>query len=202
GQYMGGGSDLEAIMEISESIKDAQKQYILDHNADVLEPGDVQIVSNGSIYMDEFTPEDTQIINFADMIQTNYRLDEENHLLLIGEAEDVVLFTHQKDEEGNYPVVEAVFAEDGEAYTSSLEEMCVKAGISLDECLESITFAEAIAPIDLQHYMQEHPEITGIEYQGEIRTEVELGYIWLDAVMALYPEEGLTEGESEEAMTE
>ena len=199
-RFMGGGEDfdfsaLEALFEINDSMRAAEEQYIKDRNAETMDPADVQIVSNSPIYTVEYEPEDTELTNMATMIQGNYRLNDENQLLFVSGAEDIVLFRHQKDEEGNYPVAEATFAEAGETYTASIEKMCEEVGITPDECFESIAAAEAGVAYDLAEYLENNPDITGIEYQGEIRTANELKDIFYDEIAALYPpeEEALTE---------
>ena len=198
GQFIGGGESydfgsLEAYLEINDSMRAAEEQYIKDRNAEIIDPADVQIVSNRSIHTVKYEPEDTKLTNMAVMIQYNYRRNDENQLLFVSGAEDIVLFKHQKDEEGSYPVVEATFAEDGETYTASIEKMCGEAGITPDECFESIASAEAGAAYDLAEYLKNNPDIVGIEYQGEIRTAEELENLYYDAIKELYPEEALTE---------
>lgn len=194
GKFMGGEeemdlSSLDAYLEISGSYNAAEEQYIREHNDGMMDPGDVQIVSPYPIYTKDYDLDVVEITNLASMIQCNYRLDDENQLLFVSGAEDIVLFRHQKDEEGNFPVVEATFAEDGENYTSSIEKMCEEAGITLDECFDEIAFAEAAVAYDLEQYLIDHPDIKGIEYQGEIRTAEELDEMFYNAIDQLYPTE-------------
>ena len=182
-------SSLDAYLKICESYNAAEEQYIKDHNADILVPGDVQIVSPYSIETSKFEQDAADIKNLTCMIQNNYELNDENELLFVSSREDIVLFKHQKDEDGNYPVAEAVFAEDGENYDPSIEKMCDEMGITLDECIGEIAFAEASVPNDLEKYLEENPDIKGIEYQGEIRTAEELEEIFYAAIDELSPEE-------------
>ena len=194
GQFIGGDedfdfSDLDAYFEINDSMRAEEEQYIKDRNAEMMDPADVQIVSNCSIYTAEYEPGDTELTNMTVMTQGNYRLNDENQLLFVSGAEDIVLFKHQKDEEGSYPVVEATFAEDGETYTASIEKMCAEVGITLDECFESIEFAEAWVAYDLADYLKNNPDIAGIEYQGEIRSAEELEDLFYSILDELYPPE-------------
>ena len=205
GKFIGGEEDfdissLDAYFEISSNYNAAEEQYIKECNAEMMDPGDVQIVSQYPIYTVDYELEDVEITNLASLIQNNYKLDDENQLCFISGARDIVLFKHQKNEEGNYAVVEATFTEDGENYTSSLEKMCDEVGITLDECFEEIAFAEAAVAYDLEEYLNNHPDIKGIEYQGEIRTAEELDEIFYNAIDELYPsEEALAEeGETQE----
>ena len=186
---------LEAYFEINSRYNTAEEEYIKEHNAEILDPADVQIVSQYPIYTVEYTPEDDVITNLAYMIQENYKLNDDNQLLFVCSAEDVVLFRHEKDEEGNYPVVEAVFAEDGENYTSSIEKMCDEAGITTDECFKEIDFAKAAVAYDLKVYLNDHPDIKGIEYDGAIRTAEELEEIFYNALDEMYPAEEEQRGE-------
>jgi len=72
------------------------------------------------------------------------------------------------------------YAEDGENYMPSIEAMCSETGTSLDECLEDIEFADAMMVYDLETYLENHPEVAGIEYDGEIRTAEELDELWIE----------------------
>jgi len=58
--------------------------------------------------------------------------------------------------------------------------MCSETGTSLDECLEDIEFADAMMVYDLETYLENHPEVAGIEYDGEIRTAEELDELWIE----------------------
>ena len=188
-------SSWDAYIEINDNFKAEEEQYILDRNADMMDQGDVQIISYYPVYTDDYEVDAVDITNLACMIQSNYKLDDENQLLFISGAEDLVLFKHQKDEEGTFAVVEATFAEDGENYTASIEKMCDEVGITLEDCFSEMDFAEAAVAYDLERYLNNNPDIKGIEYQGEIRTAEELDEIFYAAIEELYPaeEEALTE---------
>ena len=210
GQFMGGeGAEegeegeedeidwslLGAYLEMGENYRGEEIQYIKDRNAEMMDPGDVQIVTPYPIYTVDYDLEDEEITNLACMIQDNYRLDDENQLLYVSGAEDIVLFKHQKDEEGTFAVVEATFAEDGENYTASIEKMCDEVGITLDECFEEIAYAEVSVVNAMAEYLRENPDIKGIEYQGEILTADELDEIFYADIdeMLSTEEEALTE---------
>ena len=202
GQFMGGGDyglgGLEELFRILDSIRGAEEQYILDRNAGLMDPADVQILSNASLYQDDFDQDEIRIM--ASMIQNNYKKDDEGRLLFVSAADDIVLFTHRKDEDGNYPVMDALFAEDGEGYMASIEAMCGEVGEPVDECMESIEFDRVSVLYDLVQYLDEHPEIKGIEYEGEIRTAEELDELWNVKLNELYGElEEETPEEDEQA---
>ena len=177
----------DGTMEAYLGIRESEDAFMLEHNAGSLEPGDVQIVSNSNIYMDRF---DGDVIrSIACMTQNNYTMDEENQLHFLCGAEDIVLLTHQNDQEAGYPVTDAVFAEDGENYMPSIEAMCSETGEPLDECLEDIDFADVMMVYSLEQYLNDHPEVAGIEYDGEIRNAEEMYALWLEKLDEVYAEE-------------
>ncbi len=192
-QFTGSGDggadsfDLDAIFRAYEQIREDENEYYMEQNADLMDPGDVQIVTNGTIAQSGLDEE--EIRTMSSMIQCNYTADDENQLWMTSGSGVVILFTQTKDEDGSYPVVEAVYSEDGEGYTDSLRAMCDEMGISLEEALDSIAFNDAYVMQDMKDYLTEHPEYTGIEYTGEIRTADELEAMWNDAMMELYGDE-------------
>lgn len=80
-------------------------------------------------------------------------------------------------------------AEKGDKLVPSLEEMCSQVGMTPDECLESQAENRVSVLYDLKTYMEEHPEVKGIEYDGEIRTAEELDAIWDAKLEELYGDE-------------
>ena len=169
-----GLAELNDIMAIYDKLKDEEEDYILDYYEDELEPGDEQVVLNSIIYMDDYDLDTPVIRNMAVMEETNYTVNEDDELELLCSAKNVVLFTHEKDEDGNYPITSAEFSEDGENYGPSIEKMCEEVGISIDDAYSMIQAADYMTPYEMVQYLNEHPEYTGIEYQGEIRTVDEL----------------------------
>ena len=188
--------EIDELVKTTDSIRKAEEQYILEHNEGLYDYADVQIVGNTSLYEDDFDREEIRII--ASMIQGNYKENDEGQLLFVSGGSDIVMFTHKKDENGNYPVIDAVFAEDGEKYMPSLEAMCEEVGIPSEEVLDTIEFAEKSFPFDLREYLNAHPEYKGIEYDGEIRTAEEFDELWNALIDEMYgaPEEELTEDDS------
>ncbi len=196
-QLMGGGdidlsslgdidfSSFDEMIAVFDSLKASEKAYMLEHNAEALEPGDVQIVSGYNISQDEYDADPIRSFNY--MIQCDYTVDEENQLRFLCGAEDVVLFSHRKDENGDYPVTDASFSEDGENYTASVEAMCSEMGITADTCMEEIEAAKVMFIYDLKMYMDEHPDVAGIEFEGEIRSAEDLYALWSERISELYP---------------
>ncbi len=160
---------LEEIFRKYENVREAEKAYIRERNAGIMDPGDVQIVTITSIWDNtDQEQEDTMALSYV--TQNNYTKDEEDTLRFLDSASDAVFFTLQEEEDGSYTVTDARFSEDGEAYTASLEAFCDEIGIPLEDCMSTIQFSESMAVYDLQQYLEEHPEFKGIEYEGEVYT--------------------------------
>ena len=180
-------ASLDEYLEVYNGIKNLEDDYIREHNAESMEAGDVQIVASNSL-ADEEIDED-QARRLACVIQNNYRMDEENQLRLVSSSEDVVLFTHQKDQDGNYIVTDAEFAEKGENYDSSIQALNLKMDDPSDELQEDLEASRIMVAYDLKKYLEEHPEVKGIEFEGEIRTAEELDEIMIDRLSKLYEED-------------
>lgn len=180
-------ASLDEYLEVYNGIKNLEDDYIREHNAESMEAGDVQIVASNSL-ADEEIDED-QARRLACVIQNNYRMDEENQLRLVSSSEDVVLFTHQKDQDGNYIVTDAEFAEKGENYDSSIQALNLKMDDPSDELQEDLEASRIMVAYDLKEYLEEHPEVKGIEFEGEIRTAEELDEIMIDRLSKLYEED-------------
>ena len=180
-------ASLDEYLEVYDGIKNLEDDYIREHNAGSMEAGDVQIVASNSL-ADEEIDED-QARRLACVIQNNYRMDEENQLRLVSSSEDVVLFTHQKDQDGNYIVTDAEFAEKGENYESSIQALNLKMDDPSDELQEDLEASRIMVAYDLKKYLEEHPEVKGIEFEGEIRTAEELDEIMIDRLSKLYEED-------------
>ena len=180
-------ASLDEYLEVYNGIKNLEDDYIREHNAESMEAGDVQIVASNSL-ADEEIDED-QARRLACVIQNNYRIDEENQLRLVSSSEDVVLFTHQKDQDGNYLVTDAEFAEKGENYDSSIQALNLKMDDPSDELQEDLEASRIMVAYDLKEYLEEHPEVKGIEFEGEIRTAEELDEIMIDRLSKLYEED-------------
>ena len=180
-------ASLDEYLEVYDGIKNLEDDYIRERNAGSMEAGDVQIVASNSL-ADEEIDED-QARRLACVIQNNYRMDEENQLRLVSSSEDVVLFTHQKDQDGNYIVTDAEFAEKGENYESSIQALNLKMDDPSDELQEDLEASRIMVAYDLKEYLEEHPEVKGIEFEGEIRTAEELDEIMIDRLSKLYEED-------------
>ena len=187
-----GGLDLNlgsmnTSIQIYQRLKEAEEAYIIEHNRDLLDQADVQIVSNNLIYTDLFDQDPIRSMNY--MIEHTYRVDENQQLWFVSSSSDVVLFRHANDRESGYPVTEALFSEDGGNYMPSIEAMCEEMGADPDEAAEAIDLAESMLIYDLEQYLNKHPEYTGLEYDGAIRSKEELRAIFYDCLDELESEE-------------
>ena len=101
----------------------------------------------------------------------------------------MILFTFREEEDGSITITDTRFAEEGEKAASSLEEMCREINAPYDDALEMLNFDRAYDVQDLIEYMDQHPDVTGIEYEGQVRTYDELKEIEDQRLRELYPEE-------------
>ena len=122
-------------------------------------------------------------------IQYHYTKDENRILRYVDGREDVILFTFREEEDGSITITDTRFAEEGEKAASSLEEMCMEIDAPYDEALDMLNFDRAYDVQDLIEYMDQHPDVTGIEYDGQVRTYEELKEIEDQRLRELYPED-------------
>ncbi|MBR3642172.1 MAG: hypothetical protein IKN57_01565 [Parasporobacterium sp.] len=191
--------DFEGLFAVYQNSHAAAMDYYKEFNASRIDPGDVQIISLGIMNDIDTSKTDSKVIRCC--IQHNFKEDEEHQLHLTGAAEDVILFTMTIGEEDAVTVKEAVFAEkDEEDYDNAMiEDFCAQTDEDVDECLSDIIFTREYNVVsDLIEYMKDHPEIKGIEYEGEIRDYDALSRILsdhLDKMVDLFGTEEMTEEE-------
>ena len=82
----------------------------------------------------------------------------------------------------------------------SLETLYEESGLvdSFDDVLQSLEASREMVLIDLMQYMEDHPEITGIEFEGGIRTKEGLKEILSDKLVKLADAEAAREAEASE----
>ena len=164
-------SGLDEIFRQYEGMQNAVKEYTLEKNAEFMDPGDVQLVSLATGYVDEFDQEEIRFL--AEVTQANYA-EEDSALHLVSASSVPGLYTLTENEDGSFSVLSVTEAEDGEGWSASVEAMCDEVGYSAEEFYDDIAFGEYQFLTTLISYLDEHPEIEGIEYQGEIKTAEEL----------------------------
>ena len=197
--YISGASDLDSLDDYFQKIDNvnaAEENYVLERNAGLLKPGEIQIHSGGNVYAEDFSGlKDFHEIYCA--IQYNYDKDENGVLRYVDGREDVILFTFREEEDGSITITDTRFAEEGEKAASSLEEMCREIDAPYDDALEMLNFDRAYDVQDLIEYMDQNPEVTGIEYNGQVRTYEELKDIEDQRLRELYPEDFAESSEAE-----
>ena len=197
--YISGASDLDSLDEYFQKIDNvnaAEENYARERNAGMLKPGEIQIRSGGNVYSEDFS-DLTQFHVIYCAIQYNYNKDETGILRYVDGREDVILFAFQEEEDGSITITDTRFAEEGEKAASSLEEMCREIDAPYDEALEMLNFNRAYDVQDLIEYMDQNPEVTGIEYNGQVRTYEELKDIEDQRLRELYPEDFAESTEAE-----
>ena len=82
----------------------------------------------------------------------------------------------------------------------SLETLYEESGSvdSFDDVLQSLEVSREMVLIDLMQYMEDHPEITDIEFEGGIRTKEGLKEILSDKLVKLADAEAAREAEASE----
>ena len=153
-------------------IDEAMKAYVLESNADSMDPGDVQIVSENIAYMDDDLFQD-EVKILGEFIQQNFTI-EDDEMHLCGSSSVPMLFTVTEAEDGSIVVKEVEEAEDGEGWSDSVTAMCEKAGISRDDYDVIMNVGQNHDLEAIAQFLDEHPEITGAEFMGEIKTVEEL----------------------------
>ena len=188
------GLGLDDYMGTINTIRRTGEAYYKDHNADLMDPGDVQVLSSCVLFMDgypeteDYLTKETRVISY--LTQLNFVRNDANVLVFVSGASDVLQYTVQPDEAGNFSVVSAKFAEDGENYKPSIEAMLaeVEAVDPIEEIMNEIEFGRVSVPFDLEQYLSDHPEYTAAEYGGEMLTAEQLHTKWLDDLGVLFDE--------------
>ena len=109
-------------------------------------------------------------------------------------ATDPVMFTFSKAEDGTVNIVDTTFAEPGEGWLDSLQAMADEVGCPVEDILEATDLSPSMVVSELIDYLDEHEDITGIEYKGEIRSREDLDAVLSETLDKLSPE---TEADTE-----
>ena len=180
-------SELDALMEKYEALAAAEDDFILAVNSEIMETGDVQLLSTYPLGNndDDLAGEEVKTLTYASV--TNYT--EDGTVLRIQSGGDSpILFTLVWNEEsGTYTVKDAKETTEGEEFTASLQAMCDEVGADFNEALLDIEYAKAFHIGDMAEFLKDHPEYDGMEFQGEIKTADELEQIENELLIALEP---------------
>ena len=188
------GAGLDGYMDTIDAIRKTVEAYYKDHNADLMDPAEVQVLSSCILSMDgypeaaDYLTKETRGMSYV--TQLNFTVNEASQLVFVSGASDVIEYTVQPDEAGNFSVVSAKFAEDGVNYKPSIEAMMaeVEAADPIEEIMNEIEFGRVSVPFDLEQFLDEHPEYTAAEYGGEMHTREELHTMWLDDLSVMFDE--------------
>ena len=199
GGLLGGGLDFEAQIARSDNMENAINRYIIEKNASAgMESGDVQIVSIW--WLDHSDVDANPVSIFACCTQNNFTEDEDHVLRFLCDHTDLILLTLNEAEDGSFAVADAAFAEEGEDYIAAFGGILPLSDQGSNEkYLTETEVALAFSlPYDLAYYLTENPEITGIEYEGEIYSDAgELHKIAADRLEFIYSENEEAESASE-----
>lgn len=172
--FSGDAIDVSALDEYLASydqVDEAMKDYVFEMNAEFMDPGDVQIFSKKPAFVDDLEKDEIKVL--AEFTQENYKIENDEMVLVSGSSVPM-LMTLVKDEDGSFKVTDCRQAEDGEGWADSIKAMCEEAGITFDDYESSMKLCEYNDVDALVEYLEEHPEIKGAEYMGEIKTAEEL----------------------------
>lgn len=156
-----------------------------------MDNGDVQIVTESHAYQDEVYDEEFRFLSI--LSQSNFSRDTDV-LRFVSGASDPILFTFSKAEDGTVNIVDTVFAQDGEDWMDSFKAMGETVGCSTTDIRNAVDLLDYCVICDLISYMDEHEDITGIEYKGEIRSREDLDAVLSETLDKFSPE---TEADTE-----
>ena len=185
-------SALDAYFAKVDKTNAAIDDYILERNADLLEPGEIRLLAGGCVESEEFETL-TEYREIYCAIQYNYNKDDDGVLRQADKGDEVILFSFREEEDGNITITDAQFAEKGEKEAASLEEMCEELGGSNEDAAERLNFNRAYDMQTLIDYMEENPDVTGIEYEGVVRTSEELDELKDQRLREVFPDDFVEE---------
>ena len=188
---------IDALIAQSQMRLDAIESYILEANMEFMDPGDVQLVTLMSVW-DTFLDGEEDVRQLMIWSQNNYTL-EGTELHLLSSSSETSLFTLHGEEDGSYTVTDMEHAEEGEGNLTSIEAMCEEIGTDTERYYDAMEYVPIAVLDDMIEYLEEHEELEGIEYQGEIRSLDELKAIKDDLVKEIY---GGVDTESMESLAE
>ena len=189
-------SDLDALFQKADNVNAAMENYILERNAELLKPGEIRLLAGGNVQAEDFS----DLKEFREIycaIQYNYNKDRDGCLRYADGNKEVILFSLREEEDGSITIVDTRFAEEGEKEEASLKEMCEELNVSYDEAAEMLAFDRAYDVQTLMDYMKENPDVTGIEYEGAVRTYEEFEEIEDRRMKELFPEDFAEEPEGD-----
>ena len=149
---------------------EALKVYLNEEYQDLLEAGDVQIISKNVVTGSEEGDPNVRLGYYG---LANYTVDGTDLKLknFVGNTE---LLTYAKQDDGTFKVVDAVVADEGEKAEASIEKMLETVGLTMDDYNTSMSMNTWSGLYDMVAFLDAHPEYERIEFQGELKTRDEL----------------------------
>ena len=149
---------------------EALKVYLNEEYQDLLEAGDVQIISKNVVTGSEEGDPNVRLGYYG---LANYTVDGTDLKLknFVGNTE---LLTYAKQDDGTFKVVDAVVADEGEKAEASIEKMLETVGLTMDDYNTSMSMNTWSGLYDMVAFLDAHPEYERIEFQGELKMRDEL----------------------------
>ena len=155
------------------AIAAAIEAYVLNEYKDTLTAGEIQDVHPEG--MRTISSDEGTATYFGYISLTNYSVDG-TALKMDNSAANIELLSLTKNADGTWTVIEAEQAKDGEEYAASIAAMAEKYGIPAENA--SFYFSDDLIgwsnAYHLYEFLEEHPEYTTVEYQGEQKTADEM----------------------------
>lgn len=187
GLLLGGnlGSDADLSIDFyypGDEVYQACRAYFQEMNKEFMDEGDVQFVR--STVVENAQLEDGSVRQLGLFTQDNYAADGSDMKCISG-ISIPCLFTLTQNEDGSWTVTDVVQTEDGDTYQESLVRMCEEMGTTVEEFYRVTDTNGLWEALDLESYLNEHPEIKRIEFRGEMLTAEELNKV-SDELMTEY----------------
>ena len=189
GMFTSGGADSEedpmAELDFSEGSylgqvfrrDDMIREYVAEEYKDLLETGDVQIITMITVPHEE--DELRYVLGYFSL--ANYRAEGKD-LKFMNYAGNVEYLAFAGEDGANLTLAEAIPAEEGVNYSASVDALCEKYGRDrkdfdwdIDEMHKA--WEETYRMVD---FLEDHPEYERIEYMGEMKTLEEMQQIYDD----------------------
>lgn len=179
-----------------EEANEAINRHLLEETADYLEPGDENIISR--VTTDVITDPDGTIHVLGYFQVTNYDA-EGTDLVMKNYAGMTELMTLTLKEDGTHEVTDSILAEDEQDDAQSVEALCEAIGIDPEDYYEAAAMAGLSDLAETVAFLNQHPEYTRIEYEGELLNEDEMDEKFSELMSELFfPEEEEAEASAEE----
>ena len=182
--------------ECYDEVNDAIRRHIAEESAEFLEPGDESVYSLNNVAITGGEDGTLNILGYYMIL--NYDADGTDLLLKNGSG-TIELLTLTLNEEGTHDVTDCQISEEGDDYLPSVEAMCETMGITMEDLTSALEFTDLTCILELDIFMEEHPEYERIEDQGELLTREELEAVVAELLDDIFSRLGL-EDPSEESL--